>query len=123
MRHVAQRMLTAMGFEVVTAASGQEGLARFSERPDAFVVVLLDLTMPGHARRRGLPAPAHDPSRICPIIVMSGYSHQEASANFDAQILAGFLQKPFKLERLREVVRDALGERAALVAARAVSQG
>jgi CheY-like chemotaxis protein len=82
-RHVAQRMLTAMGFEVVTAASGHEGLARFAEHPDGFTIVLLDLTMPGmrgddtyrklRSLRTGLP-----------IIVMSGYSHQEASAYFDA---------------------------------------
>ena len=32
-RHVAQRMLTAMGFEVVTVSTGQEGLALFSDRP------------------------------------------------------------------------------------------
>jgi PAS domain S-box-containing protein len=109
-RHVAQRMLTAMGFEVVTASSGQEGLSHFTERPDAFAIVLLDLTMPGmrgdetYRHLRGIKAGL-------PIVVMSGYSHQEASAYFDAQILAGFLQKPFKLERLREVVRDALGDR------------
>ncbi len=121
-RHVAQRMLTAMGFEVVTVSTGQEGLALFSDCPDTFALVLLDLTMPG-MRGDEVYKRLRDVRPALPIIVMSGYSHQEASANFDAQILAGFLQKPFKLERLREVVRDALGERAALVAARAVSQG
>jgi DNA-binding NtrC family response regulator len=109
-----------MGFEVVTASTGQEGVVRFTERPAAFAVVLLDLTMPGmrgdvtYRHLRGMRPDL-------PIIVMSGYSHQEASAYFDAQILAGFLQKPFKLERLRDVVRDALGERpapAALATAR-----
>jgi CheY-like chemotaxis protein len=46
-RHVAQRMLSTFGLEVVTASSGQEGLAKLRERPLEFSVVLLDLTMPG----------------------------------------------------------------------------
>jgi PAS domain S-box-containing protein len=106
-RHVAQRMLATFGLEVVTAASGQEGLARLRERPHAFAVVLLDLTMPGmsgdetyqHLRtiRTDLP-----------VVLMSGFSHQEAAARFDGHVLAGFLQKPFRLDRLREIVRDAV---------------
>jgi PAS domain S-box-containing protein len=108
-RHVAQRMLGAFGFEVVTAASGQEALARLRERPQAFAVVLLDLTMPGmsgdetyqHLRtiRTDLP-----------VVLMSGFSHQEAAARFDGHVLAGFLQKPFRLERLREIVRSAVAQ-------------
>jgi PAS domain S-box-containing protein len=106
-RHVAQRMLATFGLEVVTAASGQEGLAKLRERPNVFAVVLLDLTMPGmsgdetyqHLRtiRTDLP-----------VVLMSGFSHQEAAARFDGHVLAGFLQKPFRLERLREIVRDAV---------------
>jgi len=38
---------------------------------------------------------------------MSGYSHQEASTLFEGEDLGGFLQKPFRLERLRELVRGA----------------
>jgi two-component system cell cycle sensor histidine kinase/response regulator CckA len=106
-RHVAQRMLGAFGFEVVTAASGQEALSRLRERPQDYAVVLLDLTMPGmsgdetyqHLRtiRTDLP-----------VVLMSGFSHQEAAARFDGHVLAGFLQKPFRFERLREIVRGAV---------------
>ena len=45
-----------------------------------------------------------------PIVLMSGFSHQEAAACFDGQALAGFLQKPFRVERLREIVRDAISQ-------------
>jgi PAS domain S-box-containing protein len=106
-RHVATRMLVSMGFEVETAASGAEAAELLHERPaEAFSVVLLDLTMPGSrgdetyrelsAIRPGLP-----------IILMSGYSHQEASTLFEGEDLAGFLQKPFRLDKLRELVRGA----------------
>jgi DNA-binding NtrC family response regulator len=99
-------MLVSMGFEVETAASGPEAVDLLQERPEAFSVVLLDLTMPGSrgdetyrelsAIRPGLP-----------IILMSGYSHQEASTLFEGEDLAGFLQKPFRLDKLRELVRGA----------------
>ena len=46
-RHVATRMLVSMGLDVETAASGAEAIEILSERPAAFSVVLLDLTMPG----------------------------------------------------------------------------
>ena len=95
-----------MGFEVETAASGAEAIELLGERPHAFSVILLDLTMPGsrgdetyrdlRAIRPGVP-----------IILMSGYSHQEASTLFEGEDLAGFLQKPFRLDRLRELVRGA----------------
>ena len=105
-RHVATRMLVSMGFEVVTASTGSEAVELLGERPDAYSVVLLDLTMPGSRGDetfRELRALRAD----VPIILMSGYSHQEASTLFEGEELAGFLQKPFRLERLRELVRGA----------------
>jgi len=68
--------------------------------------VLLDLTMPGSRgdeTYRVIRAIRAD----VPVILMSGYSHQEASTLFEGEELAGFLQKPFRLERLREFVRGA----------------
>jgi PAS domain S-box-containing protein len=108
-RHVAQRMLATFGFEVVTAGSGQEGLARLRERPQAFTVVLLDLTMPGMS---GDETYQHlrTVREELPVVLMSGFSHQEAAARFDGHLLHGFLQKPFRLERLREIVRAAVSE-------------
>jgi PAS domain S-box-containing protein len=105
-RHVATRMLISMGLEVVAAASAVEAVQILRERPASFAVILLDLTMPG-ARGdetfRELRAINDD----VPIILMSGYSHQEAATHFEGEELSGFLQKPFRLERLRELVRAA----------------
>ena len=100
-------MLSTFGLEVVTAASGQEGLARLRERPRAFSVVLLDLTMPGMSGDETYQHLRSIRSDL-PVVLMSGFSHQEAAARFDGHMLAGFLQKPFRLERLREIVRGAV---------------
>jgi PAS domain S-box-containing protein len=107
-RRVATRMLQSMGFDPVAAASGPDGVQFLRERPDAFKFVLLDLTMPGvsgdetyHALRAFSPD--------IPVILMSGFTHQEVAARFEGQQLAGFIQKPFRGEDLRHVVRVALG--------------
>jgi len=105
-RHVATRMLESMGLDVVAASTGAEAVQILRERPDAFAVLLLDLTMPGgrgDETFRELRAIRAD----VPIILMSGYSHHEAAAHFEGEDLAGFLQKPFRLEKLRELVRGA----------------
>jgi PAS domain S-box-containing protein len=105
-RHVATRMLESMGFDVVAAATGPEAVQIVRDRPNAFTVVLLDLTMPGgradetYRELRTLRADI-------PIILMSGYSHHEAAVHFEGEELSGFLQKPFRLEKLRELVRGA----------------
>jgi FixJ family two-component response regulator len=42
------------------------------------------------------------------VILVSGYNEQDATRRFTGKGLAGFLQKPFQLSALRDVVRDAL---------------
>lgn len=103
----ASLMLRSLGFRVTGAADGDEALIRFRESPDSLRLVLLDLTMPKldgeevfrtiHALRPQLP-----------VVLMSGFSEQEATARFAGAGLAGFLAKPFRLEELTSAVRVAL---------------
>jgi CheY-like chemotaxis protein len=108
-RHVATRMLISMGLEVVAASSASEALSVLRDRPTGFAVILLDLTMPG-ARGDETFRELRAINADVPIILMSGYSHQEAATHFEGEELSGFLQKPFRLERLRELVRAATAQ-------------
>ena len=102
-RSVLARMLRSFGYEAETAANGQEAVQLFHNGRDNFSTVLLDLTMPeldGAETFREI-------NRIrpeLPVILMSGYSEQDAVAKFGAQGLAGFLQKPFQPDALRALV-------------------
>jgi PAS domain S-box-containing protein len=106
-RTVMQRMLAAYGLSVVTAEDGEAGVARFRERPQDISIVLLDLTMPGmdgeqvYQRLREI-----DPA--VPIVMMTGFSHQEAVARCAALNVEALLQKPFRIEELQAVVRQAM---------------
>ncbi len=108
LRKVGAAMLLKMGFsEVVEAADGEEAVRRFSERPEAFKLVLLDMTMP---RMDGQTCFA-ELRRVRPdarVILTSGYSEEEIAGRFANDALAGFVQKPFRMESLARAVRRAL---------------
>jgi PAS domain S-box-containing protein len=96
------RMVAArLGFEVLTANDGEQGAQIYRVHHDSITAVLLDLTMPkmdGDETFREI-------RRIHPgacVILMSGFNEQEAAARFVGKGLAGFLQKPFTPEELRE---------------------
>jgi CheY-like chemotaxis protein len=90
-----------MGFDVLTANDGVDGLETYRTCSESICAVLLDLTMPrmdGEETFRALRQLRPD---AC-VILMSGFSEQEAGARFVGKGLAGFLQKPFTPDELRE---------------------
>jgi PAS domain S-box-containing protein len=106
-RTVGRRMLEALGFEVLLARDGREGLAVFRDHVDEIVLVLLDMTMP----QMGGVETYLELRRLRPdvgVILISGYNEQEATRRFASEGLAGFIQKPFALETLRQALRAAL---------------
>jgi PAS domain S-box-containing protein len=100
-------MLRLMGFDVQEACDGEEGLAAFGAHADSIVAVVLDLTMP---RMDGVEAfrRIRKASEEIPIVLMSGFNEQEAVKQFVGKGLAGFLQKPFRFETLRDKLHGVL---------------
>ena len=105
-RHAVAPLLRNLGFEVVEAAHGREAVTRY-QREGPFRLVLMDLSMP---HMDGLEAAREirefDP--IAKVIILSGYN--PAGGISPADGIQGFLQKPFRLDRLKEVLRKVLEE-------------
>ena len=104
-RTVAARMVESFGFEAVLVSDGREAVARFAEDPSRFTVVLLDLTMPvmgGDEAFRILRQLRTDVR----VILMSGFNEPEAATRLEGQGLAAFIQKPFAIETLGDVLRS-----------------
>jgi PAS domain S-box-containing protein len=103
-RGVGREMLQLLGFTVMTANDGREAIDAFKQNPEISLVIL-DLTMPkmdGEQCFREL-------RRIKPdvrVIMSSGYNEQEVAPKFIGKELAGFIQKPYKLSVLRDVIRS-----------------
>ena len=108
----AVRMLCAayakrLGFPVFLAADGEEAVRVFAEHADEITCVLLDLTMP---RMDGFTALRRilDLRPEARVILCSGYGEETATERFRNQGLSGFLQKPFRLQELRDAISRAL---------------
>jgi len=91
--NIGRTMLEELGFEVLTAAGGREGLDIYRQYGDGLRFVLLDLTMPdldGNETFRELRQ--LDPEAR--IILTSGFNQLEVVHQFAGKGLSGFLQKP-----------------------------
>lgn len=102
-RGIGVEMLKELGFATVTANDGREAVEIFRSMPDISFVIL-DLTMPhmdGEQCFRELRQLKPD----IKVIMSSGYNEQEVTQKFVGKGLAGFIQKPYRLSTLQEVIK------------------
>ncbi|MFO0939339.1 MAG: response regulator [Pirellulales bacterium] len=107
-RSLVRFMLERMGFTVLTACDGREGVALFGSANAEIKLVIVDMTMPhldGAETFRELRRIQSDVKAI----LTSGYNEQSAISQFAGKGLAGFIQKPFRFDELLEIVRRVIG--------------
>ncbi len=95
-------MMKEMGFKVISAADGRDGVDRFRDHHEEIDLVLMDMTMPRldgeqafremQSIRKGVPA-----------VLLSGFSTKITMNGFSA-----FLQKPFSFGELVSTVRKVM---------------
>jgi PAS domain S-box-containing protein len=103
--------LVRAGYRVLAASDGREGLAVAGGHPGEIAVVLTDIVMP----RMGGPEMADRLAEARPgirVVLMSGYSEEEATRQGSLSKGREYLQKPFRPEALVRKVREAAGSRA-----------
>lgn len=101
-RESARAMITDMGFSVIMATDGREGVETFRKHAEKVCLILTDLTMPQLNGKEF----QHEIGRIrndVPTILMSGYKEKTEVDGF-----AGFIQKPFTYEDLELAMQKAL---------------
>ena len=106
-RRSTRRLLQQMGFEVIQARDGQEGVELFRERHHDIAVVLLDLIMP----RLGGEAAFEEMLRIdpkVPVVITSGYTDEGRARKLAAMGARCFLAKPFEHDALHSAILGAL---------------
>jgi len=102
-REAAVSILNKSGCTIESASGGQEGIAKFESDPDRYDVVLLDLTMPGmHGVEVLRNLRAIRPKQ--PVIVMSGFTADEAAHRFEQEVPDAFLEKPFRAGALLSMI-------------------
>ncbi len=106
-RNVTKRMLSRIGYTPLAAEDGPAGVELFKQRKDDIVCVLLDMTMPKMSGEETLSR-LKQVSPDVRVLLMSGYSEQEASNRFSGKGVAAFMQKPYTPQDLSDKLNQVL---------------
>ena len=110
-RRSIQTVLRIRGHSVQAAGSGREALDLITTCPGQFDCVLLDFAMPDWDGLEVLRRLREVDAQV-PVVLVSGFSTVATLARFEGLGLTGFIQKPFDVETLVDVVNRTLGRRA-----------
>ncbi len=105
--HLGSQALRSMGYQVLTAKSGEEALQLYHDKGELIDLVIMDLGMPGMGGHQCLQAILAQDSEAR-VIIASGYS---ANGQVRASLQAGahgFIAKPFRRADLLAKVREVL---------------
>lgn len=97
-----------LGYKVLPAADGREALELFLAHEEEIVLAILDLTMP---QMDGV-ATFHELRRLRPglkVIISSGYGEQNIAEQFPTEKPHAFIQKPFAVKILQELIGEIIG--------------
>jgi CheY-like chemotaxis protein len=100
-------MLERLGFKVLTATHGREGLEVFKANGREIDCVILDLTMPEMAGDEVFRELRRLRKNVR-VILSSGFNEQDVTQRFAGKGFAGFIQKPYTVSTLRETLSEVL---------------
>ena len=104
---IGRDVLGRLGYQVTTFLDPREALARFSEEPDAFDLVVTDMTMPyltGDSLTRQLKEVRPD----IPVILCSGFSHRVEEGTVEKTDFQAVMTKPYTIGGLSRTLRKVL---------------
>ena len=104
---VGVQMLQKFGFNVLSAANGEEALEIFERKRDEILLVILDLIMPD----MGGGEVFDRLKEIAPgvnVLLSSGYSLDSKAKDILNRGCSGFIQKPFNMNQLMEKILEIL---------------
>lgn len=106
-REVVQIRLESNGYQVVTAASGDEALNKVaSEHPD---LMILDVMMPGMDGLAVLKKlRKEETSTKLPVILLTAKRKKMIGDLFELEGIQGFIEKPFESTVLLDMIKKAL---------------
>lgn len=107
-RHVARTLLRRLGYHVIEARDGIEGLAAHEAHRDSIDLVLLDLSMPNLSGRETFRCLRERDSGV-PVLICSGYLVDLNEFTEECGACPnGFVQKPYRFEDISATIRKVL---------------
>jgi CheY-like chemotaxis protein len=108
LRHVGQRILEQLGFQVLAAGNGPRALSLLQDHRRRIDLVILDLVLPGmggveiYARMKEIVPDVK-------VLVASGCSLNGAAQKVLDAGAQGFIEKPYRIEALSQKISQILG--------------
>jgi PAS domain S-box-containing protein len=106
-RESTRNLLTELGFTVLLAENGEQGLHTFGSHVKEIVAVILDLTMP-RLNGEEVFEQIRKMRPQLPVLLSSGYNEENTMEHFIGKGLSGFLQKPFSINELAAKLHQCL---------------
>ncbi len=102
----AKSMLQHLGLVVLEAKDGIEAVSVFMEHADTISCVILDVTMPRMDGIKTFEVLSQHKTPDVKIFISSGYSEENVYRRIMSGKPAGFIQKPYELNKLCHVMRN-----------------
>lgn len=106
-RNIAAKMLTRIGYEVITIADGHEAVDFYSKNQEKVDLVIVDMMMPRMDGRECFSALRQINPNVRAIL-STGYSHNQAVQEVIDEGLLGYIGKPFDLQEIATAVENAI---------------
>jgi signal transduction histidine kinase/CheY-like chemotaxis protein len=104
---VVSEMLHVMGYDVIKATGGRDGVALFREKKSEIDLVLLDMIMPDLDGRETF-IKLKEISEDVKVLFQTGYSLNKIKGLDADEGCVGVIQKPFTIDALSERIKSAL---------------
>jgi CheY-like chemotaxis protein len=104
---VGARMLEGLGYQVITAAGGRQGLKVYEQNRDSIDLVILDVIMPDLGGKETFDAIRRQNPSV-KVLLSSGYSLDGQAKEILESGCKGFIQKPFSMADLSRKMREIL---------------
>lgn len=98
-RKVGRYQMETLGYKVITAENGKEGIDIFREKQNDIDIVVLDMIMPVMGGREALSR-IREIDLSVPVLISSGFSKEKDLEEMKKNKISGFLQKPFLINDL-----------------------
>ncbi|MCL7486901.1 MAG: PAS domain S-box protein [Desulfobulbaceae bacterium] len=105
----ARSILESVGYAVLIARDGKEGVELYRENMERVVLVLLDMIMPVMSGREAYAALKKINPQV-KVLISSGFHKDSRVEEVMALGGNGFLQKPYTLENLITAIQEVIGE-------------
>jgi PAS domain S-box-containing protein len=104
-RTMTESYLVKLGYQVLSGTNGEEGLNLFSENRSAIKMIITDVIMP-KMNGKEMVIKAREFRPDIPVLYISGYSDNLINYKDSLEPHSAFLEKPFKLDKLHEIIRQ-----------------